>query len=120
MRIATWNVNSLKMRLPRIEEFLGYAGQMERALVRLEQASNELREVALGGNAVGTGINMHPDFPRRTIELINERTGLVLEIKLANRTFSQHNFRVAQKIRGAFKHFQVQAFGIDLKHARNG
>ncbi len=60
------------------QEFLGYAGQMDRALRRLEQASDELREVALGGNAVGTGINMHPDFPRRTIEIINQRTGLDL------------------------------------------
>src|SRR5207253_10335001 len=60
------------------QEFLGYAGQMDRALTRLEQASNELREVALGGNAVGTGINMHSDFPRRTIEVINQRTGLGL------------------------------------------
>src|SRR5215216_1438200 len=41
------------------QEFLGYVGQMDRALQRLEQASEELREVALGGNAVGTGINMH-------------------------------------------------------------
>jgi fumarate hydratase class II len=60
------------------QEFLGYAGQMDRALQRLEQASDELREVALGGNAVGTGINMHADFPRRTIELINQTTGLGL------------------------------------------
>src|SRR5439155_15573745 len=50
------------------QEFLGYAGQMDRALRRLEQASDELREDALGGNAVGTGINMHSDFPRHTIE----------------------------------------------------
>jgi fumarate hydratase class II len=60
------------------QEFLGYVGQMDRALKRLEQASDELREVALGGNAVGTGINMHSDFPRRTIEIINQRTGLGL------------------------------------------
>jgi fumarate hydratase class II len=60
------------------QEFLGYAGQMDRAIRRLEQASDELREVALGGNAVGTGINMHSDFPRRTIEVINQRTGLGL------------------------------------------
>ena len=58
------------------QEFLGYAGQMERALQRLNQASQELQEVALGGNAVGTGINMHPEFPRRVCEIINERTGL--------------------------------------------
>jgi fumarate hydratase, class II len=60
------------------QEFLGYVGQMDRAIDRLERASDELREVALGGNAVGTGINMHPDFPRRTIEIINQRTGLSL------------------------------------------
>jgi fumarate hydratase class II len=58
------------------QEFLGYAGQMDRARLRLERASDELREVALGGNAVGTGINMHPDFPRRTLEIINRQTGL--------------------------------------------
>jgi fumarate hydratase, class II len=60
------------------QEFLGYAGQMERSLVRLEHACDELREVALGGNAVGTGINMHSEFPRRTIDIINQQTGLGL------------------------------------------
>jgi fumarate hydratase class II len=60
------------------QEFLGYAGQMDRALVRLAAASDELREVALGGNAVGTGINMHPEFPTRVIAEINTRTGLGL------------------------------------------
>src|SRR5205823_10325863 len=58
------------------QEFLGYAGQMERSVRRLNQASQELQEVALGGNAVGTGINMHPEFPRRVCDVINERTGL--------------------------------------------
>src|SRR5712691_9282524 len=58
------------------QEFLGYAGQMERALQRLEFASQELQEVALGGNAVGTGINMHLEFPLRVCEIINQRTGL--------------------------------------------
>jgi fumarate hydratase class II len=45
------------------QEFLGYVGQMDRALIRLGWARQELEEVALGGNAVGTGINMHPEFP---------------------------------------------------------
>jgi fumarate hydratase class II len=58
------------------QEFLGYVGQMDRALQRLAFASEELREIALGGNAVGTGINMHPEFPRRVVEVINQRTGL--------------------------------------------
>jgi fumarate hydratase, class II len=58
------------------QEFRGYAGQMQRALQRLSWARQELEEVALGGNAVGTGINMHPEFPRRTLALIAEWTGL--------------------------------------------
>ena len=58
------------------QEFLGYVGQMDRALRRLDVAAEELREIALGGNAVGTGINMHPEFPRRVAQIINERTGL--------------------------------------------
>src|ERR1700738_1666624 len=58
------------------QEFQGYVGQMDRALQRLSSASQELQEVALGGNAVGTGINMHPEFPRRVCEVINARTGL--------------------------------------------
>jgi fumarate hydratase, class II len=58
------------------QEFLGYVGQMDHALLRLDFASQELREVALGGNAVGTGINMDPEFPRRVCDVINERTDL--------------------------------------------
>src|SRR5579859_6569128 len=59
------------------QEFQGYAGQMDRALQRLAAASQELQEVALGGTAVGTGINMHPEFPRRVCQIITDRTGLV-------------------------------------------
>jgi fumarate hydratase class II len=49
---------------------------MDRSLMRLGWARRELEEVALGGNAVGTGINMHPEFPGRTLALIAEWTGL--------------------------------------------
>jgi fumarate hydratase class II len=58
------------------QEFLGYVGQVDRGLQRLGWARQELQEIALGGNAVGTGINMHPEFPRRVVEVINARTGL--------------------------------------------
>src|SRR5579859_7033306 len=58
------------------QEFQGYVGQMDRALQRLAAAGRELEEVALGGNAVGTGINMHPEFPRRVCDVINQRTAL--------------------------------------------
>ena len=58
------------------QEFRGYAGQVERALTRLAHARAELGEVALGGTAVGTGINAHPDFSRRACAWISERTGV--------------------------------------------
>jgi fumarate hydratase class II len=47
------------------QEFLGYAGQIERALERLTYASQRLSTVALGGTAVGTGINTRADFAAR-------------------------------------------------------
>jgi fumarate hydratase, class II len=61
------------------QEFLGYVGQMDRALKRLGWAREELEEVALGGNAVGTGINMHPEFPRRVCEIIGRDTGITVK-----------------------------------------
>src|SRR5690606_19528766 len=58
------------------QEFSGYARQVELGLRRLEQAREGLLELALGGTAVGTGVNTHPEFARRTIALIAERTGI--------------------------------------------
>ena len=47
------------------QEFLGHAGQVERGIARLKEAEKELGEVALGGTAVGTGVNTHPEFAAR-------------------------------------------------------
>ena len=58
------------------QEFAGYASQIKHGIRRLEYASGELAELALGGTATGTGINCHPDFPGKTIALISEATGL--------------------------------------------
>ena len=45
------------------QEFRGYAGQVEESIRRARTAQAELLEVPLGGTAVGTGINAHPDTP---------------------------------------------------------
>lgn len=58
------------------QEFRGYAGQAERAVRRLRRAQEELSEVALGGTAVGTGINTHPDFARGVCARLSRITGL--------------------------------------------
>ena len=60
------------------QEFLGYAGQVERTERRLQHAQAELAEVALGGTAVGTGIGMHPEFVARVCERITALTGITL------------------------------------------
>ena len=55
--------------------FRGYAGQIERGERRIAQARAELSEVALGGTAVGTGINTHPEFASRVCGKISEKIG---------------------------------------------
>ena len=54
------------------QEFKGYAGQAERARRRVTAAGEVLREVALGGTAVGTGVNTHQEFAGRTLAYVRE------------------------------------------------
>ena len=58
------------------QEFLGYSGQVERGIRRLRHAQEELGEVALGGTAVGTGVNAHPEFAARVCASLSEKTGV--------------------------------------------
>src|SRR5207248_4175181 len=58
------------------QEFLGYAGQVEESLRRAQAAQAELLVVPLGGTAVGTGINSHPDYAARACARLAELTGL--------------------------------------------
>jgi fumarate hydratase class II len=58
------------------QEFRGYAGQIEESMRRAHAAQAELLEVPLGGTAVGTGINAHPEFAFRTCARLSTLTGL--------------------------------------------
>ena len=60
------------------QEFSGYASQVEHGINRLCALEANLGELALGGTAVGTGINTHIDFARKTISGIADETGLKL------------------------------------------
>jgi fumarate hydratase class II len=60
------------------QEFGGYARQIELSIERLKSAAIGLEELALGGTAVGTGINTHPEFSSRTIKKISQMTELPL------------------------------------------
>ena len=71
------------------QEFGGYARQIELGIERIQTSSRGLEELALGGTAVGTGINTHPQFASKTIKKISAMTGF--------------NFREAEN------HFEAQA-----------
>lgn len=58
------------------QEFSGYASQIAHADVRANRAIAALRELPIGGTAVGTGINSHPEFGRRMAALLSKKTGI--------------------------------------------
>src|SRR3954467_596504 len=58
------------------QEISGYAAQAKLGVERAKRAIQALRELPLGGTAVGTGINSHPDFAKRAIKVIAQKTGL--------------------------------------------
>lgn len=58
------------------QEFSAYVSQLDHGLKRLNQALDDLYELAIGGTAVGTGLNTHPDYAGKTAAKIAELTGL--------------------------------------------
>ncbi|MCB1136851.1 MAG: class II fumarate hydratase, partial [Chlamydiia bacterium] len=57
------------------QEFSGYASQLEHGLVALNNSLCHLSELALGGTAVGTGINTPPGYAERVAQVISDLTG---------------------------------------------
>jgi fumarate hydratase class II len=58
------------------QEFSGYVGQLEHAHAALRVSQAGLHELAIGGTAVGTGLNAHPDFGQRVAHEVADATGL--------------------------------------------
>jgi fumarate hydratase class II len=58
------------------QEFSGYAMQVAKAVERTDRAVIVLQELAIGGTAVGTGINGHPEFAGRVCRILREESGL--------------------------------------------
>ncbi len=56
--------------------FSGYASQMEHGITRIDHAIAQLSELAIGGTAVGTGINTHPRFSKKVCRELSRRTGV--------------------------------------------
>ncbi len=56
------------------QEFSGYAHQVKLGIKRVHAVKGSLSELALGGTALGTGLNTHPEFARRVIDFISQDT----------------------------------------------
>jgi fumarate hydratase class II len=60
------------------QEFGGYAAQVRQGIARIQDALPRLGQIPLGGTAVGTGLNTHPEFAERVRQRLQEETGLTI------------------------------------------
>lgn len=58
------------------QEFSAYVTQLDNAMARIQMTLPGIYELAIGGTAVGTGLNTHPDFDKVTTNIISKETGL--------------------------------------------
>jgi fumarate hydratase class II len=103
------------------QEFSGYASQVEHSVTRLARAGEHLGELALGGTAVGTGINTHVEFAGRAISGIAKETGLNVR-ETPNHFAAQGTIDACVETSGALKATAVSLIKIanDLRWLSSG
>jgi fumarate hydratase, class II len=60
------------------QEFGGYAAQVREGIARIESTLTRVGQIPLGGTAVGTGLNTHPEFAERVRDKLSQETGLTI------------------------------------------
>jgi len=95
------------------QEFAGFASQIEHGIRRVREAMADMRELPLGGTAVGTGINTHPEFAARTIARLAEATGLDF-VEASN-----HFERQATRDTVVFAHGALNTLAVSLMKIAN-
>jgi fumarate hydratase class II len=103
------------------QEFSGYASMISHGMERVEKAKVSLLELAIGGTAVGTGLNAHPDFGRLVVERINAVTGLAFCVS-KNRFEALQSRDAAVEASGATRSVAVSLMKIanDLRLLSSG
>jgi fumarate hydratase class II len=84
------------------QEFRGYAGQIEESIRRAHAAVDELARVPLGGTAVGTGLNSHPQYARMACARLAKATGLPIR-ETTNHFHAQATIDVLVAAHGALR-----------------
>jgi fumarate hydratase, class II len=103
------------------QEFSGYARQIELGIKRIQAAGKELEELALGGTAVGNGINSHPEFAEIVIGLISRHTGIPFR-EAANHFEAQSAKDAIVSVSGALKTVAISLAKIanDIRFLASG
>jgi fumarate hydratase class II len=101
--------------------FSGYGRQVELGMARIEGAEPRLCELALGGTAVGTGANTHPDFAAKVIAGISKETGGSF-VEAQNHFEAQAAQDAAVETSGALKTFAASLVKIanDIRWLASG
>jgi aspartate ammonia-lyase len=111
--------DAVPMRLG--QEFTAYAGAIRRAKDAIQTASDSLRELGLGGSAVGTGINTHPDYRVKAIRNLARISGQKLIAVDDMRYAMQSNFAMA-RVSSALRNLALEVIRIsnDLRMLSSG
>jgi fumarate hydratase class II len=101
--------------------FHGYAGQMDKAVRRLAHAREELALVPLGGTAVGTGVNTHPEFSRRVLAIVAKNAGIDVR-ETDNHFQAQATIDAVVSASGSIRTVAVSLLKIanDVRHLGSG
>jgi fumarate hydratase class II len=94
------------------QEFGGYARQIELGIRRVENMRASLGELALGGTAVGTGINTHPDFAAKVITLLARETDCQFFVEAADHFEAQGAQDSLVEASGALKTLAVSLIKV--------
>jgi fumarate hydratase class II len=103
------------------QEFSGYARQIELGIDRIAAVEGRLCELALGGTAVGTGINAHPEFAGQVIALVSSHTSIEFQ-EATNHFEAQAAQDAAVETSGALKTLAVSLVKIanDIRWLASG
>ena len=84
------------------QEMGGWAAQIEQAAARLDGCLGRLAQLAIGGTAVGTGLNTHPEFGRRVAAQLSAMTGLAF-VEADDHFAAQASMDTATELSGHLK-----------------
>ena len=103
------------------QEFSGFASQVEHGIQHLTSVSEGLRELPIGGTAIGTGINTHPEFANRMVEELSRMMGMGFA-EASNRFEAQSARDAAVRASGALKAMAVSLIKIadDIRWLASG